>query len=502
MTNTITSNISDRSVNDYLDGKTSLAELKVAAKRIDNQDLKSLIHDIGVRVARDSEISRWKIDDQKSFIKENIQGTSYGQIKVDELNVGEIQRIAAQILTTKTIQSEQLHKPRSDFSIEDKIIPSVSETEPRPSPKGLPNLGVTCFANATLQLLFHTPGINDMLNKEYTVENDPEVESTEAIIQQHPQKIIDLQQEIQALEFQLSRATDEVARNENKKQLSDKKGNLSKMEEQFSKAKERQTEVRQKAAEKLTFYRQLGALKREYDQDAPNQKTIKEYLSQLWKSPILNNLNMTNQQDATEFLTTVLDAIRIDFNVKTQYEYINPNQGDAPKKPGHIVNEAVNIPILAENQTLQHCLDSYLETKHLEKDIEGHEGYNQIAPLFIEGPPETFQFSLNRLMHDGNEMKKIETVIKGEQLTVPFRNDDQINKATYQLETVVCHKSYKKGDADEGHYYTLVRTASGWTEYNDSDERKLSDEDALKLIQKEGYVFQTGLVGFDKYENR
>ena len=103
----ITSQVTpDKLVNEYFYGRLSLADLQKAAKRTINPELQSLVNQIGVSVAKESEISRWTPREKKQFIEKNKAENDYKLLNFSNLNSNEIHRIASEIFTTKTMKGQ------------------------------------------------------------------------------------------------------------------------------------------------------------------------------------------------------------------------------------------------------------------------------------------------------------------------------------------------------------------------------------------------------------
>lgn len=111
----------------------------------------------------------------------------------------------------------------------------------------------------------------------------------------------------------------------------------------------------------------------------------------------------------------------------------------------------------------------------------------QIVTLEDPAPP-LLVLALVRYTWDGN---KIQTAIKPvNELIVPISGTNQ--SATYRLASATVHSGIS---VRGGHYYSYGRNDAGnWTEYNDLRVGRVSDNSAIKDIEKNGYLFYYELV--------
>lgn len=308
------------------------------------------------------------------------------------------------------------------------------------STHGLPNLGSTCFANAAIQFLLHTPGIDRLLNQELDLASDPEVLNFQAKIQEA--KASGNGKEVERLTGLLNQ---EIAKVPHKKE----------------------------------FQQNLIALWTEYHKAHPNLVRMRELLETLWSSPLLQKFSMrVRQEDASEFLGTLFEILRVD------HVSIGSIRIDDSGKTvqGETKNETVRLPVAG---TLQKCVDEYLKDEKLDKEnIPAENPECEIKRLFFQGqPPEMIQLGLNRFDKNGH---KIRTSISGfnQPVRIPFVHEGKTTYVSYEVEAVICHDGRTP---QSGHYTALIKTPDGWTLFNDGAEPRPPTPVELKNIETQGY---------------
>lgn len=308
------------------------------------------------------------------------------------------------------------------------------------STHGLPNLGSTCFANAAIQFLFHTRGIDRLLNQKLDLASDPEVTNFQAKIQEA--KKSGNEQEVERLTGLLNQEIEKVPHKED-------------------------------------FQKNLKALWTEYQKMHPDLDKMEKLLEKLWASPLLQKFSMrVRQEDASEFLGTLFEVLRVDH---VSIGSIRSN-GSGKIVQEETKKETVRLPVAG---TLQKCVDEYLKDEKLDKEnipVENPEC--KIKRLFFQGqPPDMIQLGLNRFDKNGH---KIRTSISGfnQPVRIPFVHEGKTTYVAYEVEAVICHDGRTP---QSGHYTALVKTPDGWTLFNDGAEPRHPTPEELKSIETQGY---------------
>lgn len=387
----------------------------------------------------------------KSFVDEVCE---YENEISSDLNDEEVASYYANQITEEKVSEYLLTRKRSGEPLTEQPPAKKIKVSEIESSHGLPNLGSTCFANSVLQLLFHTPGIEEILNQKVTIESDPEVKLLE-------------------------------------KKLQD--ANASGNQPEIARLTVLLNEERAKASDRIEFRKNLKQLWIEYSKDSPDKKIIVKLLATLWNSPALKQLKMrSEQEDAHEFLVLISSILHVEthpnFHLMTLSMRVNPTADR--KVLAHEVKESIQLPISKKSATLQGCFDHYLQTESLEQaEIAAlTEAIDCTSKrLFFTGqPPESIQFGLKRFNHLN---QKISTPISGfdQPMFVPFCNAEGtvITQVAFQVDAVVCHDGRSPYG---GHYTTFFKTSDGWLELNDRYEKKYSHAEGLAVIEKNGYI--------------
>jgi Ubiquitin carboxyl-terminal hydrolase len=239
--------------------------------------------------------------------------------------------------------------------------------------------------------------------------------------------------------------------------------------------------------ERAAFHHNLKALRSEYLKKRPNGERVEFLLRTLWDSPLLSQLELKwRQGDASELLALLYEILHVEhpnFKVSTSSMVVDPKTGAT-----HVigsVRENVSLAVSGKSPTLQGCVDQYLQTEKLEEPLRTYPNCTGKRMFFQGKPPLTIQFSLKRYTA-GNQ--KIQIPVKGfdRPVRVPFCDAQGAvtSTAAYEVDSAIC----QSGTANEGHYFTLVRTKDGWKELNDRKERELSYEAGLAIIERDGYL--------------
>jgi ubiquitin C-terminal hydrolase len=135
--------------------------------------------------------------------------------------------------------------------------------------------------------------------------------------------------------------------------------------------------------------------------------------------------------------------------------------------------------------------------KSLEKNSKGEEltGENQIdiggrkvdtvRYVYIKNPPPVLLIRIKRFTSISGAIKKIDRPVAVPiDLNLPPTMMFDSKSVRYRLIGGVVHF----GDAGGGHYIAYIRTEGGFFEFNDSIVRKLTDEQALKILKSGAYA--------------
>lgn len=407
--------IYNQAVNDYFDGRIGLKKLQEVAGEHGAGNL-DIVTEISQRALKESEISRdldtWSITKKKAYVHAQIGDCS-----------PEIYH-----------NSEKLN----ELVIDLKILESTQASKGARSSHGLPNLGNTCFGNASLRGILLSPALRELLTRDLPA----------------------------------SASSDQ-------KNLQDN----------------------------------LKALAEEMEKESPSQATVERLLTAIWKSPLLEEAGlraMTRQEDAEQFLTTVLDALHFaghathaaQLGTTFSKESDGSDQVEGDKHPMAIIP----APIPSVAPTLQKSIDGFFapEDIPLSESLTGRLlGYDRrehyLASTTHAGEaaaPPTLMVSLKKYSYDRVTKRpvKITTPITGfdQRIAVAVKDStDTTVNAQYRVDRVVCHLG---SSPQSGHYVALVREGDHWVKYNDSFTSTLTDEEAYAFMEEHAYIVHLSKV--------
>ena len=240
---------------------------------------------------------------------------------------------------------------------------------------------------------------------------------------------------------------------------------------------------------------------------------IKNFLEEYKKSNCISPINIKNlvaekkqefanfnQNDSHEFLITLLDIMEEEFkkeneNIKvgetSVKEIINVLLGTTvssiiycepldKKSKTKVAENILSLSIPKENNvTLENCIDKYTEIEYLKDeskwfDDETNQYYDAYKRLYLKSLPKYLIIHLKRFSFFSSSNKNNDPVIVGDSLV--------IRENIYKLTGIII----QEGNANSGHYYSIINNNNKWYMCNDSSINEISD---IWRYKDRGYVY-------------
>lgn len=198
------------------------------------------------------------------------------------------------------------------------------------------------------------------------------------------------------------------------------------------------------------------------------------------------------QQDATEFLTYLLNALRsnnsddlIDalFQLAIQKNIVC--NGDIVASP-HDVQFIFTVPVPGKSDkkpSLQDALSALFFPQEIQYKIQGQDA-DCMQYQFVQQSPEFLIIALNRFeITATGRIKKRDVLTVNDQIQLPGFNDIRF---TYKLISVIKHIGIS---ATGGHYIAYVQHNGIWYSCNDTTIQQTTTQHVLQDVKEDGYIF-------------
>ena len=150
------------------------------------------------------------------------------------------------------------------------------------------------------------------------------------------------------------------------------------------------------------------------------------------------------------------------------------------KSKNRIEENILSVPIpKKENVTIEDCLEKYSEIENLTGDSKWYDEdsktyLNAYKRLYLKSLPKYLMINLKRFSFFSSSNKNNTNVIVNEEL--------KIRDTTYKLTGIIV----QEGNANFGHYYSIIQNDNKWYLCNDSNVSEVKD---INSITKKGYVY-------------
>lgn len=192
---------------------------------------------------------------------------------------------------------------------------------------------------------------------------------------------------------------------------------------------------------------------------------------------------LTDQHDATVFIQYVLDAIGYEFPLTI-------TRAGGKNGDGYVVRKTEPMPLLqvpiqsGKKVSLQHLMNGVMSVSIQDCEWKPTDDHNKVMGDYKEftekttiagQPPKYLPLHIKRFERTTRESKKITTPITFEKnevdLTGLFENLDENEKVIYQVKAAVIHS----GGTGGGHYYEIEAIGKKWFNCDDGSISGLGD---------------------------
>ncbi|NDE82475.1 MAG: hypothetical protein EB051_02505 [Chlamydiia bacterium] len=335
----------------------------------------------------------------------------------------------SQDIFTKLFTNVDASRPQASMkSAHGLSVPTALHSR-TPDPKGIPNLGNTCFMNAALQGLLRMPHIGEYLKGLKLAEGSDAC--------------------------QLKRA-------------------LTVLFDEFQKEEPNSRNIEEAAQ----MIRNLPTIKGKFN--LPQQHDSSEFLMHISKLLGLDSnprycIKTQNFAVGSEDKSGVEAAAQPEPIAKPEPSCcVTLIGGNLKSSETKLKIDALLLQNISEHEELE----AERAEARLQQTKFTHDNPAELEHLSFLLP----RFGINDLKHGGQV-----TCIFSENLMVPIHQEDTpILSLNFQADSVICH--VEGGTRHSGHYVTIVREGSGFKEISDHESRMLTPDQAEDMASKNGYI--------------